>query len=53
MRLAEIKPLAEEVLGQPLNHITIKSALSALARSESLVTRLSEGYIAALILRAP
>ncbi len=43
MRLAEIKPLAEEVLGQPLKHITIKSALSALSRSESSVTRLSRG----------
>lgn len=43
VRLAEIKTLAEEVLGQPLKHITVKSALSALARNEPSVTRVSRG----------
>lgn len=47
MRLAEIKPLAEEVLGQPLKHITIKSALSALARNGSSITRVSRGLYSA------
>lgn len=43
VRLADIKPLAEEILGQPLQRTTMKSALAVLAQNESLVIRVSRG----------
>lgn len=44
MRLAEIQPIAEQVLGQPLKRTAIKSALGVLAsHPDSLVYRVSWG----------
>lgn len=43
VRLAEIKPLAEEILGQPLKRAAIKSALGVLAQNKSPVVRVSRG----------
>lgn len=51
MRLAEIQPLAEQVLGQPLKRTAIKSALGVLAQNKSPVVRVSRGLYSHAIVK--